>query len=859
MGSIFFEQIRSCPGEKYRLQNINERVYARLVADLYKRAPVGIIATLINAFILSLVLWGLIPNKTLVMWLAATLIAALFRYYLIKRFNASHAGIEDARMWCRWYITGVALSGILWGSSALFLFPPDSTAHQAVIAFVLAGMVAGGVGTFSSIVPAFLIFMLTALGPLFIRFSMIHDDIHFAMTIMTLLFMILTLMTARRINVSNRELVELKEHFADQVEERTREIEEVNKALVREIKEREQAQAAASLERDKLDTVTRNVGIGLAMISRDYRTLWANRVLEDLIGDVEGRICYETYYGRHKVCSGCGAQKIFSGSSLATHEQVGKDTRGNTVWLQIVTTPIKNPQGDITAALVAVVPITERKQMESALKQSKADWENTFDAISDWVSIIDLDYRVQSTNRSGEELLGISKEEIVGEKCFRLIHGLDEPLPECPFSEMLTSGEKAAVELQSPNGAWMMVTVDPLTDAKGRLTGAVHSIRDITERKRAYSALRESEEKFRAITQSARDAIYCKDSHGRYTFANPVMEELLGRPTREIMEKSAKDFFSPEEASTIEEADRQTLRGNPIQTVQTIRIQDEERIFNLIQVPLWDTDGKVVGLSGIARDITQAKRFETHLQHAAKMEAIGTLAGGIAHQFNNALSGITANIDLLSLILSDKKEMNKNLLSMKESAFRMNQLTAQLLAYARGGKYQARILSLNDFVKDTLTLLQHRIPPSVHLVVQLNSDVPQVKADRTQLQMVLSAALDNALEAMEGFGRIQISTFNEGLDEKSAKFHPGFRPGFYNCLQIEDDGKGMNEETRKRVFEPFYSTKFMGRGLGLAAAYGIIRNHDGFVSIDSRPDEGTTISIYLPVVEGSKTAPPSSI
>ncbi len=230
------------------------------------------------------------------------------------------------------------------------------------------------------------------------------------------------------------------------------------------------------------------------------------------------------------------------------------------------------------------------------------------------------------------------------------------------------------------------------------------------------------------------------------------------------------------------------------------------------------------------------------------MEAIATLAGGIAHQFNNALSVITGSLDMLALEAAGNETARSYLELMKGSTNRMAQLTSQLLAYARGGKYQARVLSLSDFVRNTLPLVMHTIAPSVQVETDLPHDIFHVKADLTQMQMVLSAVLKNASEAIEGEGRILISARNEEVDDELAAKHPGLKPGSYVCLTLEDNGKGMDEDTRSRLFEPFFTTKFQGRGLGLAAAYGIVKNHDGWISVESELGKGTAVRIYLPAV-----------
>ena len=243
------------------------------------------------------------------------------------------------------------------------------------------------------------------------------------------------------------------------------------------------------------------------------------------------------------------------------------------------------------------------------------------------------------------------------------------------------------------------------------------------------------------------------------------------------------------------------------------------------------------------------RKTEAQLHHSLKIEAIATLAGGIAHEFNNALVGISGNIELLQMHLADDKNMDKYLQPMKDSTHRMAGLTNQLLAYARGGKYQPKTMSLNDLVKDTLPVLQHNIAPGIQIETDLPGDISNVEVDLAQMQMALSAVLTNAAESMGDKGRIRVITRNEEIDEKFAKINLNVRPGPYVCLIVEDEGKGMGRETIRRVFDPFFTTKFQGRGLGMAAAYGIIRSHGGSISLHSELGKGTEVRIYLPAIE----------
>jgi len=249
----------------------------------------------------------------------------------------------------------------------------------------------------------------------------------------------------------------------------------------------------------------------------------------------------------------------------------------------------------------------------------------------------------------------------------------------------------------------------------------------------------------------------------------------------------------------------------------------------------------------IRQQISEEKlKLETQLLQSRKMDAIAALAGGVAHEFNNALNVITGSIELLKMSHANDAIVIKNVNRMMISSDRMVNLTNQLLAYARGGKYRSEIMSLGLFVKQSLPILQHTIKSTINLEKELDNNHFRIEADSVQMQMVLAAILTNATEAIEKNGVINIATQDIWVDKPFFEDHPELKSGPYVCLTIRDNGEGMNAETQSRVFEPFFTTKFSGRGLGMAAVYGIIKNHDGSVVLDSEPGKGTTVRIYIP-------------
>ncbi len=243
------------------------------------------------------------------------------------------------------------------------------------------------------------------------------------------------------------------------------------------------------------------------------------------------------------------------------------------------------------------------------------------------------------------------------------------------------------------------------------------------------------------------------------------------------------------------------------------------------------------------------RQLEMSIQEYKMMKAISCLAGGIAHQFNNSLAALSGNVELLRMDLSDQQNACRYTGRMMKSIEKMAGLTDQLLAYAEGGKYQPKALSLDNFFQNSLPLILSTINPSIHIKTNMSPNIKNIKSDQTQLQMIMTDLISNAAEAIEGKGHIKISAKNVNVGSEMIKKYSWLKSGSFVCIKIQDTGKGMEKETLKRIFEPFFTTHFQGRGLGLAAVYGIIKNHNGWIDVNSQVGKGTTVRVCLPAVD----------
>jgi PAS domain S-box-containing protein len=390
--------------------------------------------------------------------------------------------------------------------------------------------------------------------------------------------------------------------------------------------------------------------------------------------------------------------------------------------------------------------------------------------------------------------------------------------------------------------------------------------RDISDRRKAAAELRESEAKYRFLMDSMTDMIWTVDLDLRVTYTSPSSEKTLGYTPEERIGRKTSDIMTPEtfeQAMKILAAELERDGESGVDPDRTVLF--ESAYFHRNGSIVWfdnaarlirDSVGKIIGVYGVSRDVTarkkaeeEKKKLEVQLAHAQKMESIGTLAGGIAHDFNNLLTGILGNVSLALMSAHEGTQLHDRLQIIEEYVKRGADLTKQLLGFARGGMYEVKATDLGEFMRKSAEMFG-RTKKEVRMHLKAQQGLWPVEVDRGQMDQVFLNLFVNAWQAMTGGGDLYLSAENVELSETDVMPYE-VRPGRFVKVTVTDTGSGMDEETRERIFEPFFTTKERGRGtgLGLASVYGIVKNHGGFVTVESEKGMGTSFLIFLPASE----------
>jgi PAS domain S-box-containing protein len=521
----------------------------------------------------------------------------------------------------------------------------------------------------------------------------------------------------------------------------------------------------------------------------------------------------------------------------------------------------KDEIGDLAAAFTDMCGGLEETLL--SLKEIAEGWEKTFESVPDSIFLIDKEYRMLRLNRAAQELTGKGAAEVIGGRCYEVMHGTGFPIQGCPYEETVSSGLMVSREIQDvPSGRFLKVITTPLLDKEGSVIGIVHVTRDITQRKLVEENLRQTKDMLHALVQSAPVAIAMIDTERRVLMWNPAAERIFGWTSEEVIGRlhpTASIGVQEDYPALIKAA----LDGSIVNDMAT---QLKRKNGSLIDVslsaaPVHDHSGKVFGAMEILVDTTEKiraeqekDRLETQLRQAQKMEAIGTLAGGIAHDFNNILAAIIGYTELSLHQMPDGTRLRSNIEQVLKAGLRARDLVKQILTFGRKSETGKKTLELRPVIKEALTLLRASLPTTILIKEDLQENNNFVLADPTRIHQVIMNLCTNAAHSMrEKGGVLEIGLSR--IDASTAP-HAEIDPGAYVRLTVKDTGHGMSRETIGRIFDPYFTTKDTGTGgtgLGLAVVDGIVKSYGGAIGVESEPGVGSRFDVFLPVVEQEVT------
>ncbi|MGC2171086.1 MAG: PAS domain S-box protein [Candidatus Sulfotelmatobacter sp.] len=496
------------------------------------------------------------------------------------------------------------------------------------------------------------------------------------------------------------------------------------------------------------------------------------------------------------------------------------------------------------------------------------------ETLPDAIVAVDHDGIIVQVNSQAQELFGYDRAELIGEKVETLVpesyrrkhHHHRESFAKAPKTRRMGADLDLYGRRSDGSEFPVEISLSPVSTEKGAFV--LSAIRDISDRKRIAEELRRAnEELYRRTTEqlgeyrsrlasiidSSEDAILSKDLKGIITSWNKGAERIYGYTPEEVVGKHISLLTLSDRPDEIPEILEKITRGESIEHYESVRLaKDGRRLDVSISVsPIRNAAGDIVGASAIARDITAQKRAEGQLRQSQKMEAIGRLAGGVAHDFNNVLGIINACAEFLRDRIDPGAEPSLYVENIKKAIERGRSLTRQLLAFSRTSAIQPRVLDLNERLRDISKLLRPLLGEDVEILIVPKTPSAIVEADPGQLDQIVVNLAVNARDAMPHGGKLILETGAVKFDETFAEQQHAIEPGKYVMLTVSDTGSGMDEAIVSRIFEPFFTTKEAGKGtgLGLATVYGIVKQSGGHILVYSEPGHGTTFKIYLPSAE----------
>jgi PAS domain S-box-containing protein len=629
--------------------------------------------------------------------------------------------------------------------------------------------------------------------------------------------------------------------------------------IANDITERKKAEESQLL----LTTALESTANGVAITDHRGSVVWVNRAFTEMTGYTEAEV-----QGRNLRLLKSGMQEdsfyrslwdTISEGNVWRGELINKKKDGSLYTEDMTITPLKNANGEITNFIAVKQDITERKNAERELTLMA----QTVASARDCISITDLQDRLLFVNDAFCETYGYTTGELVG-KDVSMVRSprMSAEISDRILPATLEGGWHGELLNRRKDGSEFPVELwtSVVRDDAGAPVALVGVSRNIADRRLAEEQLKESEEQFRLIAENVADMIAVLDLDGKRIYNSPSYNNVLGDPESLKGTDSYREIH-PEDRERVMQVFWETARTGVGQRIEYRIVGKDGSLRNIeskgsvIKV----ANGRISRVVVVSRDVTEEKRLAAQFLRAQRMESIGTLAGGIAHDLNNVLAPIMMAIEILRDKIPDAA--GKRILEIVEtSAKRGSDIVKQVLAFGRGVTGDRILVQLKHVVNEVARIAGQTFPKSIEITTSVPRDLWTVLADPTQMHQVLLNMLVNARDAMPEGGTLSISAENVTLDDNYSRMHPGAKAGNYVNIMIADSGTGIPAEIRGKIFEPFFTTKEigMGTGLGLSTTLAIVKSHKGFINLESEEGRGTTFSIYLPATGMASVAGPAS-
>ena len=589
--------------------------------------------------------------------------------------------------------------------------------------------------------------------------------------------------------------------------------------------------------------------------------IWVNSAFEQLTGYTHAEIV------------GQSTRVLKSGqNSQALYEEMWRTILGGRIWRgeltnrrkdgslydeEMTITPVQDSRGETTHYIAIKLDISERRQAEANLLSLTERLSLATGVAKVGVWEWDLASNALTWDATMFEIYGFPfVVPMPYEKWSAAVYPEDLPAVEATLREAIDEKGRGSADFRiilADGTVRNVSTVGRVVlDEHANVSRVIGTTQDITERKKTENKLRQ----LATIVESSDDAIVSRTLDGTIQSWNGAAERMYEYSAAEAIGKPISILYPHGQRDEILANLEKIKRGDIVRNFETIRAtKDGKQIHIALTVsPIKDVSGRIVGASAIGRDITESKQMEDMFRQAQKMEAVGRLAGGVAHDFNNMLSVIIGYSELLLERADTDGQVRKQCEEIKRAGDRAASLTRQLLAFSRQQVLEPRVLNLNTSVAEIEKMLRRLIGEDIDLRTSLDPTLGLVKADPGQIEQVIMNLALNARDAMPGGGKLIIETSNTELDDEYALHHPPCIVGRYVILAVTDSGVGMSQETKARIFEPFFTTKELGKGtgLGLSTVYGVAKQSGGYIWVYSEPGQGSVFKLYLPRVDGSE-------